>query len=85
MVQTTAARPIGDGRWLGQPDVKDAFHRLGMPCYLSTYFGYPGCTAEELKIVGEVVDGVNLQAGDVVYPLAKSLPIGFAFGLWICQ
>ena len=45
-----------DGLWLGEADVKDAFHRLGMPSYLSRSFGYPGCTAEELKMVGEMVD-----------------------------
>ena len=27
-------------------------------------------------MVGETVDNVNLQAGDVVYPLAGSLPMG---------
>ena len=62
------------GLWVGQADVKDAFHRLGMPSFLSRYFGYPGCTAEEMKMVGETVD-------DVVYPLARSLPMGFAWSL----
>ena len=46
----------GDGLWLGQSDVKDAFHRLGMQCYLSRYFSYFGCTAEELKMVAEVAE-----------------------------
>ena len=64
-----------DGLWLGQADVKDAFHRLGMQCYLSRYFGYPGCTAEVLKMLGEVVDGVTLLSGDVVSLLAKTLPM----------
>ena len=50
--------------WLGQADVKDAIHRLGMPSFLSRYVGYPGCTAEEMKMVGETV-------GDV-----RSLPMG---------
>ena len=36
-------------------------------------------------MVGEIVDGVKLQARVVVYPLAKSLPLGFAWSLWICQ
>ena len=30
----------GDGIWLGRADVKDAFHRQGMPGYLSRCFGY---------------------------------------------
>ena len=30
------------------------------------YFGYHECTAEELTMEGETVDGVKLQAGDVV-------------------
>ena len=63
--------------WLRQAEVKDTFHHLGMPSYLSRYFGYPGCTAEELKIVGVTVDGAKFQAGDVVYPLARSPPMGF--------
>ena len=73
------------GLWLGQADVKDAFHRLGMPSFFSRYFGYPGCTAEEMKMVGETADGVKLQAGEVLYPLARSLQVGFAWSLWICQ
>ena len=73
------------GLSLGQADVNDAFHRLGMPSLLPRYFGYPVCTAKELKKVGETVDGVKLQAGDVVYPLARSLTVGFAWSLWICQ
>ena len=43
------------------------------------------CTAEELEMVGEVVDGIEPRAGDVVYQLAKSLPMGFVWSLWICQ
>ena len=39
----------GAGLWLGQADVKDAFHRLGMPVFLSRYFGDPRCTAEVLR------------------------------------
>ena len=72
---------IGDD----EADVKDAFYLLGMPSFLSRYFGYPVCTAEELKMVGETVDAVKLRAGDVVYPVARSLPMGFAWSLWICQ
>ena len=71
------------GLRLGQADVKDAFHRLGMPSFLSAYFGYPGCTAEEMKMVGETVDGVELRAGDVVFPLSRSLPMGFAWSLGV--
>ena len=48
-------------------------------------FGYPGCTAEELKMVGETVDNVKLQGGDVVYPLVSCLPMRFAGSLWMCR
>ena len=63
----TAETSDDAGLWLGQADVKDAFH--------------PGCMAEEMSMVGETVDGVKLRAGDVVYPLARSLPVGFAWSL----
>ena len=43
----------------------------------------PGCTAEEMKMVGETVNRVKLRAGDVMYPLARSLPMDWS--LWICQ
>ena len=36
-------------------------------------------------MVGEVVDGVTLQSGDVVSPLAKTLAMRFAWSLWICH
>ena len=34
-----------------------------------------------MKLVGETVDGIQLRAGDVAYPLARSLPMGLAWSL----
>ena len=61
----------GDGLWLGQADVL----AIAWECQDFSR-GISAILAEELKMVEEVVDGVELWAGDVVYPLAKS---GFRF------
>ena len=58
-------------------DVKDAFHRLGVPVFFSRYFGYLGCTAEKLRMVGETVDNVKLRAWDEVLPTGEVSTDGF--------
>ena len=70
---------------VGIADVKDAFHRLLMPEWMSRYFGLPALTAEEAGLTGEIVDGAPALASDKLIPLARPLPMGFTWSLAICQ
>ncbi|CAK0826014.1 unnamed protein product, partial [Prorocentrum cordatum] len=71
--------------FMGVADVKDAFHRLIMPEWLSRYFGLPDALAEGVGAVGQVIDGAVAAAGDAIAPLARALPTGFTWSLFFCQ
>ena len=55
-----------------------------MPEWLSRYIGLPEVRAEDIGIVGEIVCGEIAHKGGVIVPLARALPMGFAWGLF-CQ
>ncbi|CAK0899327.1 unnamed protein product [Prorocentrum cordatum] len=69
----------------GVADVKDAFHMLIMPVWLSRYFGLPDALVAGAGAVGQVIDGAVAVAGDAIAPLARALPAGFAWSLFFCQ
>ena len=66
---------------VGIADVKDAFHRLLMPEWMSRYFGLPALTAEAAGLTGEIIDGTPALATDKIIPLARPLPMGFTWSL----
>ena len=69
--------------WSGTADIRDAFHRMGMPEWLRRYFALPPLTARELGITS--LEGVALQPDDKVWPLPRALPMGFSWSFYYCQ
>ena len=84
-VEAEAAALKGVAFSVGVADVRDAFHRLLMPAWMSRYFGLPPLTAREAGVTGEVIDGIPAAASDLIWPLARPLPVGFTWSLAICQ
>ena len=70
---------------LAVADVDNCFHRMVMPPWMSKYFSWQPAKAEELHLVGKVVDGVTLKLGDHVWPCCRMLPMGFTWSLYFAQ
>ena len=63
--------------YLAMGDVKNAFHWLVMPAWLSEYFGFDEpMRAADSDLVSTDLDGVILGPDDIVYCLCRSLPMG---------
>ncbi|CAE7731551.1 unnamed protein product [Symbiodinium sp. CCMP2592] len=73
------------GLYVGLSDVKDAFHRMKQPRWLSRYFCFLPLTAGELGLTGDELEGSRLRSHDVVYPMPGSLCMGFSWSLYFCQ
>ena len=73
------------GLYVGLSDVKDAFHRMKQPRWLSRYFCFLPLTAGELGLTGDELEGSQLRSHDVVYPMPGSLCMGFSWSLYFCQ
>ncbi|CAK0879749.1 unnamed protein product [Prorocentrum cordatum] len=71
--------------WLGVSDVKDCFHRLLLEDGpgLQEYFGHPPLRAADLRLTE--LDGARLAPSTLVYPLARALPMGWAWSLFFAQ
>ncbi|CAK0905694.1 unnamed protein product [Prorocentrum cordatum] len=71
----------GLGTWLGVSDVKDCFHRLLLDDGpgLQECFGYPSLRAAELGLAH--LEGEPLARDALVHPLARALPMGWAWSL----
>ena len=71
--------------YLGTSDVKDCFHRLRFPkeSKLDEYFAYPEVWASELGLAWW--EGERVVGDMVLYPLAQSLPMGWAWSLYFAQ
>ncbi|CAK0873101.1 unnamed protein product, partial [Prorocentrum cordatum] len=67
---------------MGVADVKDAFHRLILPEWLSRYSGPPDALAEDVGMVGQGIDGTVAVAGDSIVPSARALPTEFTWSLF---
>ena len=57
---------------VGLSDVKDCFHRMRGPLWLSRYFAWRPVPAKTVELEGCIVDGVELSALDPLYPCAVS-------------
>ena len=70
---------------IGLSDVKDCFHRLRQPFWLSEYFCLDPIPAEWVNMVGSVINGSKNAAGDLVWPAPGSLCMGFTWSLYFAQ
>ena len=70
---------------VGLSDVKDCFHRLRQPMWLSEYFCLLPIRASLLKLEGTYLGGRLLEAGDEIYPCPGSLCMGFSWSLYFAQ
>ena len=69
--------------WVGTADVKDCFHRIGIPRWMSRLFGMPPVQAWELGITE--VDGRSVSPADWLYPMPRCLPMGCSWSLFYAQ
>ncbi len=70
---------------VGLSDVKDCFHRLRQPMWLSEYFCLLPIKASLLKLEGAYLGGRVLEADDDIYPCPGSLCMGFSWSLYFAQ
>ena len=74
------------GLVFGLADVKDCFHRLRQPEWLSKYFCWDPIPASWVKgLIGTMVDGKKVERGDMLYPMPSSLCMGFSWSLYFAQ
>ena len=71
--------------FVGLSDVKDCFHRLRVPMWLSRYFCWMPVSAKTVGLEGKKIDGRVLEPLDAVYPCAGSLCQGFTWSLCFAQ
>ena len=70
---------------LGLSDVKDCFHRMKVPVWLSKYFAWDAVPAKVVGLQGTMLEGKVLSPLDAVYPCAGSLCQGFSWSLYFAQ
>ena len=73
------------GLHVGLSDVKDCFHRIRQPRWLSRYFCLMPIEARHVGLTGKLLDGQVLQSSDLVYPMPGSLCMGFSWSLYFAQ
>ena len=59
--------------FLGLSDVKDCFHRLRVPMWLSRYFAWEPVPAKVVGLESFMVDGIKVRPRDPSWPCAGSL------------
>lgn len=70
---------------LGLSDVKDCFHRLRVPFWLSKFFCWAAVPAKVVGLAGAELEGKVLKPLDAVYPCPGSLCQGFSWSLYFAQ
>ena len=74
------------GLVFGLSDVKDCFHRLRQPHWLSRYFAWEEIPVSWVDdIIGTVVEGERVKKGDRLFPCPASLCMGFSWSLFFAQ
>ena len=53
---------------VGLRDIKDCFHRMKQPCWLSEYFSLDAIPVTWVSLQNTLLDGRILEAGDYVWP-----------------
>ncbi len=71
--------------FIGLSDVKDCFHRMRVPNWLSRYFAWSAVPAKVVNLQGTWLDGKLLGPLDPVFPCAGSLCQGFSWSLYFAQ
>ena len=71
--------------FIGLNDVKDCFHRLRVPLWLSRYFAWEAVPAKTVGLENTYVDGKFVGPLDAVFPCAGSLCQGFSWSLYFAQ
>ncbi|CAK0809169.1 unnamed protein product [Prorocentrum cordatum] len=64
-------------------DIEDYFHELRIDEDLSQYFALPAVRASAVGV--ESIDGVKVDARELIYPALQSLPMGFSWAMWAAQ
>ena len=71
--------------YVGLSDVRDCFHRMRVPAWLSRYFAWESVPASVLNLEGTTLEGKLLGPRDAVFPCAGSLCQGFSWSLYFAQ
>ena len=66
-------------------DVRDCFHRLKQPKWLSQYFCLDPVPASWVSLQRTTLDGVDLSDDSLIYPAAGSLTMGFTWSLYFAH
>ena len=73
----------GRGLYFGLADVKDCFHRMRQPAWLSRYFCWDPIPARWIEgLVGTEVEGRLVDSHCEVFPMPASLCMGFSWSLY---
>ena len=70
---------------IGLSDIRDCFHRLRQPAWLSEYFSLDPVPAGVVGLTGSTLCGKELSAEDLIYPCPGSLCMGFKWSLYFAQ
>lgn len=73
------------GIYAGLSDVRDCFHRIKQPRWLSKYFCFLPIEAKHVGLTGTVLEGHTLSSNDLVFPMPGSLCMGFSWSLFFAQ
>lgn len=74
------------GLVFGLADVKDCFHRMKQPHWLSRYFAWEEAPATWFDgLVGTEVEGATVLAEESLFPIPSSLCMGFSWSLFFAQ
>lgn len=69
----------------GLSDVKDCFHRIKQPRWLSKHFCFMPIEARHVGLTGQFLEGHQLSSSDLVFPMPGSLCVGFTWSLYFAQ
>ena len=70
---------------VGLSDVKDCFHRIKQPRWLSKHFCFLPIEARHVGLTGQWLEGRQLLSNDLIYPMPGSLCMGFTWSLFFAQ
>jgi hypothetical protein len=70
---------------LGFLDVRDCFHRMVMPEWLSEYFCFRPVAAKYVDVSKGLIGGGPCGTDELVWPCCRCLPMGFSWALFLAQ
>ena len=71
--------------FIGLSDVRDCFHRMRVPIWLSRYFAWQPVPAYIVGLEGTLLEGKLMGRYDWVWPCSGSLCQGFSWSLFFAQ